>query len=211
MIIRLEGEINEEMLDILIQGHNNCPPDEGIDLYFSSEGGSLPITRVIVDIINESDKIEVVKCYGELYSGGFFIPMFNTKPVEFLESSVGMVHKAWFPSVPLHDNLTLHKTSKEVFEKMSEGCQKLSEEVEQLKILNKEELKRFKNNEDVYLSVERLREMREIIWKPILKQYEEDVEQWRQSVSSQEETLEYLLEKQEEIASKIKQKLILNT
>lgn len=206
MILRIDGEVGEEMIDQLIQAHNECPQEEGIQLYFTSTGGSLFAMETIVDIINESEKIEIVKAYGELYSGGFFIPMFITKPVEFLEQSVGMIHTAWFPNAPIYSNRTIHKHAEECYEKMFEGSQKLTDTIEKMKILNKVELKRFKNNEDVYLSVERLREMRDIIWQPIQKQIDEIISQYQE----EEESVEYLLEMQEVISKKLKNKLSTN-
>ena len=206
MILKLEGDMTDEFLDLLAKAHNECPHDESLTIYFSSDGGDLSVMEAIVDLINNSEKIDVIKAYGSLFSGGFYIPMFVKKPVEFLDYSVGMIHTAWFPSAPIYGNKEIHKHAKEMYEEMMLSGEELVKRVEKLKILNKTELKRFKNNEDVFLSVHRLREMREIVWKDIVKEYEQAVEEWQESIK-EEETLEDLLEQQEELQKRIKQKL----
>ena len=205
MILKLEGEINEELFNLLVDAHNNCPYEDVLTVYFSSDGGDLGVTEAIIDLINESEKIDIIKAYGGLFSGGFFIPMLVKKPVEFLNYSVGMIHTAWFPSAPIYGNKEIHKHSKELYEEMFKSCNTLIDTIENLKILNKTELKRFKNNEDVYLSVDRLREMREIVWKTIVKENESLMEEYIKQLSNQE-TVEDLLQKQEDINSRLKEK-----
>lgn len=211
MIVKLEGDVDEVMVDELIRAENECPSDEELVVYFSSPGGSPQDLNVLVDIINESEKISKVNAFGIAYSAGFIFLMRVEKYVNIMDGCVGMAHRAYFPSSKLTDDLRVSKDIEEEMEHMSEAAKKLTEDTISLNIFTKAEVKRIKEGDNVFFSAERLREMREVIWQPLLKQYEEAVEEWKQTVSNQEDTLEYLLEKQEEIVSKIKQKLILNT
>lgn len=172
MIVKLEGVVNEDMVDKLIEAHNACPAEEEIHLYFGSDGGSEDDMNAITSIIDESLKISLVLCFSRIFSAGFVIAMTCKKPVEFLDNCIGMFHKGTFYGGMWTDELKVHKNVKDVMKLHSKNAKKLTERIIDLNIFSKEEEEKLRKNKDVYFNTERLREMREIVWKPIQEEYE---------------------------------------
>lgn len=182
MVVRLEGTVNEEMVDILIKAENETPIGEELIVFFNSPGGRADSMEVLLDIINESDKISVVKVYSVVYSAGFILTMRCQKYVEILEGCLGMAHRAFFPSVGVKDNL---KISKDILEEMkiaSKSAKKLIKDLIKLNIFTKKEVKRIKKGDDVFFSTKRLREMREVIWSPIQAEIDEYIKEMNKQI-----------------------------
>lgn len=189
MIIKLEGIVNEEMVDKLIEAHNACPEEEEIHLYLGSDGGSEDDMNTIISVIDESLKISLVFCFSRVFSAGFVIAMTCRKPVEFLDSCLGMFHKGTFHGGMWTDELKVHKNVKDIMKLHSKNAKELTEKVISLNIFSKEEEEKIRKGKDVYFNTERLREMREIVWKPIEEQYNQILKEIQEkSEQSQVET-----------------------
>lgn len=183
MIVKLEGIVNEEMVDQLIEAHNACPPEEELHVYLGTDGGAEDDMNTIINIINESEKISVVFCTSRVFSAGFVIAMTCMKPVEFVEGCLGMFHKGTFYGGMWTDELKVHKQVKDVMKLHSKKAKQLTEEMISLGIFTPKEEEKLRKGKDVYCSTERLREMRQIVWQPI----QDEIEAYIKEQQAQEE------------------------
>lgn len=189
MITKLEGIVNEEMVDKLIEAHNSCPPEEDLHVYLGTDGGSEDDMNAIINIINESDKIPVVFCFSRVYSAGFVIAMKCLKPVEFLDSCLGMFHAGTFYGGVWTDELKVHKSVKDSMKLHSKNARKLTEEMIGLGIFTKKEEAKLRKNKDVYFNTNRLRQMREIVWLPIQAEIDEYIEARQARMEAEQESI----------------------
>lgn len=189
MIIKLEGAVCEEMVDALIQAHNETPPEEDLEVYFSSEGGSADDMEVLINIINESEKISMLNVYSIAYSAGFILPMRVTKYVNIMDGCLGMMHRVKFVGSHLQDNLKVSKETEKEMKLMSDGAKKILDDTIALGIFTTEEEKKIRKGEDVFFSTSRMREMREVIWNPIQADIDEAVENYKNMIKEENEKL----------------------
>jgi len=189
MVVKLEGAVDSEMVDKLIQAENDCPHGEELIVFFSSQGGSADSMEVLIDIINESEKISVVKVYSIIYSAGFILTMKCQKYVEVLEGCLGMAHRAAFPSVGVKDNLKIPNELREEMILASKSAKKLIKDLIKLDIFSKKEIKRIRKGDDVFFSCKRLREMREVIWSPIQMEIDEYIEEYKARMEAEQEKI----------------------
>lgn len=189
MIVKLEGTISPELVDILIQAENDCPPEDSLHVYLNTNGGSEDDMNAIINIINESEKIEVVFCFSSVFSAGFVIAMTCLKPVEFLDSCLGMFHKGTFYGGMWTDELKVHRDVKSVMKLHSKNAKMLTEKMIALGIFTKKEEEKLRKGKDVYFNTDRLRQMRDIVWRPIQDEIDAIVEEHRAKAELQKTTV----------------------
>ncbi len=186
MVVKLEGHVCAEMVDKLIEAENSCPHDDSLFVYLSTPGGSASDMQAIISIINESEKIAMLFCYEEVFSAGFIIAMSVQKPVEFLDDCLGMAHKVMFMGGKWTDELKVAKDVKTYMKLSAKNAKRLIEDLISKGIFKDREIEKIRNNKDVYFNTERLREMREIVWKPIREEIEKIVKEWSENTAVEE-------------------------
>lgn len=185
MVVRLDGAVSPSMLDKLMEAENLCPPEERLNVYLTTQGGCLANMSAIINVIDESEKIDVVFCYGDVMSAGFLIAMKVLKPVVFLENCMGMCHKGSFRGVPLTDELKISGDIIQPMKLASKNAKKITEDIIATGIFTKREEEKLRNNKDLYFGTKRLTKMREIVWKPIQEQIDKIMEEMRQHAEAE--------------------------
>lgn len=95
MVINLSGAVSSKTLNILVSAYNNCPSDETLTVYFSSDcGGSYDTAIAVADFLSRAQDISLI-CYGSLVSAGFLIAMLAKCDKTLLVESYALTHLAW--------------------------------------------------------------------------------------------------------------------
>lgn len=94
MILKLEGEINDDMLDKLIDAYNILPDGDNIDIYFSSMGGDERIMSVILHLINLNCDKTVLYAYDTIASSAFELFFMVNCKKQYIGGVIGMYHMA---------------------------------------------------------------------------------------------------------------------
>lgn len=186
MFYKLEGNISDSTLDSLIMAVNELQPLETFDLYIRGTGGELGVADAIVSILNKVSMTNTLNVYGfEYLMSSHFHIFFKVKAHNKILAShtYGMIHKgSW--KAELLEGGNIRRDDYDIF--MKDYCTS----ADTLKELNKhvkfstEEIKKFKNNQDVYIMPNRMDEMLEYnkaktILKPIkIKLNENNIEQF---------------------------------
>jgi ATP-dependent protease ClpP protease subunit len=147
-------ESSQEFCDAVILGINNLEESEKLHIYFSTDGGYHHSIYPIIDVILEhQDKIELHIDH-VMYSSGFLILLYlRNIPIRLKPSfKNAMIHTMYF-EVSTADNRK--KQEERELKKRNKDIQKHLEKIG----LTDRELKRFKNQKDVYFSRERLLEI----------------------------------------------------
>lgn len=159
MIINLNGKIDNELFQILVDGINqSIEKNEQIVIYFCSEGGSLDYTEAILDLIEIfADRILLIG-YGFLYSSGFMIYHFSKCQKKLLNPTVGMIHLPYYSNI-----LNIKGEQKDDSSKFDFECGKVMVEkfMKDLKNigLTKQEIKKIEDGKDLYFSYKRMLEL----------------------------------------------------
>lgn len=151
----LNGEMNDEMIDSFLNFYNslNSETDEMI-IYLNSEGGLYCSAQIMLDIINHS-KIKITLIAVEHIMSSAFLLFYLARCNKILMSNCyGCVH-------------TISSTF-ELRDKKFEGdivrlgeINDVNKKIEHdfKSFLTDEELKKFKDGEDIYLSSKRMKEI----------------------------------------------------
>lgn len=158
MVLIFESEINKESVqnfcDAVVLAINNLQDDEILNIYLATEGGTHNSIYPIVDILlRYKDKINLYLDH-VMYSAGFLILLYiRSIPIKLKPSfRNAMIHTMYF-------DVNTADTRKREDEK--ELKNRNNSIYEKLKIIGFTpiELKKFKNQQDVYISKERLLEL----------------------------------------------------
>jgi len=162
MILSLQGEVNQEMFDKLVEFYNKNP--DNATIYFTSHGGSTDIQECIIDLINKYSTITTLIGYKDLLSSGFDV-FFSTKcKHELLPGTLGMYH------LPILNNVSLCTNGKHdspyneaVFEKTKTYLKDQTLELCKRLKMTKKEKQIILDNEDAYFLPKRMEEFLQII------------------------------------------------
>lgn len=164
------GDINSDSVGALIDFMESIEDNEVI-VYFNTPGGFQGDMEVLIDYINNSDKIITFKCSGSVASCGFTTLCKINCNIKILDGCTGMFHKLrnldLKKNKPVKIKKGLNKFIDEKIKKINtnEVLNSTAEENKQwLKLyqcigINEELLKRFENGEDVHLSTGKMREL----------------------------------------------------
>jgi hypothetical protein len=90
-----DGEFEKENIMSLLTELDQVICDEkyeGVDLYFSSNGGRVDLTIMLADYINEYTLPITIKIVGFVASAGLYLPMMCFDKVEIHDAAMGMIH-----------------------------------------------------------------------------------------------------------------------
>lgn len=163
MLYRIEEKISNQSLDGLINVVNDLQPYEELDLYIRGTGGELGVTEAMVKIINKCSLTNIVNIHAYEYIISSHFHLFfkckaHTKTLSL--QSYGMVHKGEWDSSSVeggHVRLDDYNIFMREFFKQADSLKELLKVVK----LNANEIKKFKNNQDVYILPDRMNELLE--------------------------------------------------
>lgn len=92
MILNLDGPVNPDMVDKLIQVINQS--DEQIVIYFCSEGGDIFSEQIMIKLLSDYKERIILIGYGCLYSAAFYIFFKAECPTMLMPYTIGMAHQA---------------------------------------------------------------------------------------------------------------------
>lgn len=163
MLYRIDEEISNQTLDSLINVINDLQPFEELDLYIRGTGGELGVTDAMLRIVNKCSLTNIVNLYVYEYIMSshfhfFFKCKAHTKTLS--SQSYGMIHKGEWKSSSVEGG---HVRQDEYNIFMREYFKQADSLKELLKVvkLNPNEIKKFKNNQDVYILPDRMNELLE--------------------------------------------------
>jgi len=164
MILNLKGEINEDMLQLLIDGYNKLEflgtgELEKLIIYFSSGGGENASTTAILNLINRNKDITTFIAYENLLSNGFRLFYAIKCNKELLESTIGMYHLTRNDSMRLYEGLKDQNHSYDAFVKKKLGNFNYLNSTHELVNFTDEELEGMKNHNDLWFDYKRLKQM----------------------------------------------------
>lgn len=159
MILHLNGVINQDLLEKLIDAYNALPPETTLEIYLCSEGGENSTAAAMIDLINEHSDITVVKAYNLLASNGFKLFYEVTCEKYILPETIGMYHLTKHPSLAHYEGNTKHNADYDEFIKKGLNNYSYMNQVKNLVNFTEAELKNIKLNYDVWFDTKRLMTM----------------------------------------------------
>lgn len=158
MIVKLSGEINDDMFDNLIRHYNMLEKEELLIIYLNSHGGWYAIMECMIDLINRHTDRTILVAYDTIASCAFELFYSVTCHRELLGGCRGMYHqstitmsvnengKATDPeSKSLNDYVKIHLKPKTI-----DLCKRLK--------FTTTELQDIKKNYDVWFQTKRLKQ-----------------------------------------------------
>ena len=143
-------------IDALELKINELSEKEKVNIYFICTGGRNDFTDCLIDILNENQKKITLIATGPIYSNGLLIYCEFKGSKKMLSSTTGLAHLSSFEP-EMRDLLNVYSLSSIVKYQVENRNKKLTDLFTPL--LLTDELERFCNGEDVYLSYERLKKM----------------------------------------------------
>lgn len=165
MIIHLEGTVNSEMVDKLIEHYNklefiNAETNlETLTIYFKSGGGENASASVIIDLINNNKENTILIAYDQILSNGFKIFFEVICPKRIVPHTIGMYHLTSHPNIIIYEGHTLETDPYIDFVKANMKGFNYLESVHKLVDFTEKELKDLKSNQDVWITEKRLNQM----------------------------------------------------
>ncbi len=162
MIIYLDGDVEDDMLNRLIEAYNNIKiaaiPNDNLVIYLSSCGGSTAIGSAIVHLINLNNDITSIVAVEGIQSAALDIFLKSDCKKEVLDGAWGMVHLAYSTIRIIEGGSP--KADMDIFWNKEMKLSK-TKTIKQLKSFpfNADELAQISEGKDVYLSNKRLREL----------------------------------------------------
>lgn len=161
MILKLSGDINEEMLDQLIEAYNSLPENEDMNIYLKSRGGEYGFMEAMLDIINCNLGKTFLNAAFEIGSCAFEL-FFKANCKKYLIGGcVGMYHQS---SINIERNeFGKPKDTEDVVREdyIVNFARKTTTELCNNLGMTKHEIERIDNGENVWFTVERMREFLE--------------------------------------------------
>lgn len=161
MFFRLDNKITNKAFDDLLIIINDLQPMEPLDIYIRGEGGELGVAEAIIDVLNKTSMTNPVHLFGyEFLISSHFHIFFKTKchSKTLSPESYGMIHKGSWNSTLLEGG-GMRKDDYDLFMKEYYSSSDTLSALRKVCKFNNEEIKKFKNNQDVYIMPTRLTEM----------------------------------------------------
>lgn len=171
MIVKIEGKVDSDMLDVFITSLNDLEvlnrnrELEGLDLcnldiYFSSSGGYLTYSTAIVELIksrsNYSNNIKLI-AFNELLSAGLDIFILADCKKEVLDSVVAMTHKSKFTVSLCERGKPYYYEDKFIIDTQLKGEVVNSCKINSILKLTDKEIKDFNIGKEIWFSSGRLK------------------------------------------------------
>lgn len=163
MFYRLDNKITDASLDSLITIANDLQPLEILDLYIRGEGGELGVAQAMLNVLDKLSLTNTINVYGYefLMSAHFHIFLKVKAHTKILSPhSYGMIHKGSWQSTLLEGG-GMRKDDYDIFMKEYFTNSDTLKDLNKVSKFNAEEIKKFKNNQDVYIMPDRMTEILE--------------------------------------------------
>lgn len=163
MLYRLDTSIDDKTLDELINVVNALDVNETLTLYIKGDGGETAVSNAIINILSNLSKTNNVILVGyEMMCSSHFNIFFETLCSEkiLLSDTKGMCHKPFW-NIRVSENAQIKNDLFEHFKKaVMEECRTFTDLTKVVKF-TKEELRELRNNKDIYILPNRMKEMLE--------------------------------------------------
>lgn len=163
MLYRLDTSIDDKTLDELINVVNALDVNETLTLYIKGDGGETAVSNAIINILSNLSKTNNVILVGyEMMCSSHFNIFFETFCSEkiLLSDTKGMCHKPFW-NIRVSENAQIKNDLFEHFKKaVMEECRTFTDLTKVVKF-TKEELRELRNNKDIYILPNRMKEMLE--------------------------------------------------
>lgn len=163
MLYRLDTSIDDKTLDELINVVNALDVNETLTLYIKGDGGETAVSNAIINILSNLSKTNNVVLVGyEMMCSSHFNIFFETLCSEkiLLSDTKGMCHKPFW-NIRVSENAQIKNDLFEHFKKaVMEECRTFTDLTKVVKF-TKEELRELRNNKDIYILPNRMKEMLE--------------------------------------------------
>lgn len=156
MILHISCELDSSAVDMLTLAYNSLPENETLILYINCQGGEIPASEAIIDMINMNKDITELYGYGVLCSCAFEV-FFKVECKKGLIGGVlGMYHQAIMDiqinektkSKEKIDGCKKKYLKNYIYPNTIEFCKKLK--------MSDQEIKEIKRGNDVWFEPERM-------------------------------------------------------
>lgn len=169
MLYRLDNRISDDTLDGLINAVRELQPLEDLHIYMRGEGGEIGPAEAIINILDNISNTNNVTLFAYDFILSSHFQIFFKSRVQnkvILANAHGMIHKeSWEISIAEGGRFKQYHKFMENFISVRDTLP----ETKSLVKLTNEEIKTYKNNEDVWVLNDRLHEMLEYNKKKTLK------------------------------------------
>lgn len=157
MILTITDRITEDIVKQVASFFNEGDKDTQYTIYICSGGGMNSMAGAIINMINDhKDRTELI-AYGEICSNAMQIFFKSRCKRKILPFTVGMYH-LYYQKIDYYEGDAKRNNDHATFTRSTSSFV-YSESLDNLVNFTGEELKRIKNNEDVWFTTERLEEM----------------------------------------------------
>lgn len=163
MILKLTGDINEEMLDKVIEAYNDLPEDGILYIYLRSRGGDFLFMQPILNIINLKANNTRLIGFCELGSCAFELFFRAACKKYLLNGCIGMYHQSTFPIETNERNKPHDAEDKIRYDYMENFARNNTMSLCDDLHFTKYEIERIDEGVDYWFSVDRMNEFMKIV------------------------------------------------
>lgn len=159
MIINIDGEINSELVDTIVDVYNKLEEEEKLTILLRSNGGENDATSAILHVIHEHASATNIVGYGGLLSNGFRL-FFEAKcSKQVLHDTHGMFHLTRNAGIIIYEGGVTRNAEYDEFKRKTMNSFYYLEKIDKYVGFTRAEIKSIKANEDCFFNEDRLNEM----------------------------------------------------
>jgi ATP-dependent protease ClpP protease subunit len=157
-VLYISGDLEDGQLHEFFYQFNKIDTKTHILIYLNSEGGDVGCGQILTDFINEHrDRITLVAC-GYIFSAAFNLFFECRCKRRISDGTLGMAHFSWATFDLDEGGKPKEEGDAFLMEQMKANKNKTVEQFRKLG-LNQRELKKLRDNKEVYFTTQRLKQL----------------------------------------------------